>query len=158
MAKIVCVAEGHVRVGISEVGDIISIHDDNVELTGGGYANVTVYSFPGLTADEARRSLQSIQPEEATAFCTQAGVGEWSLDSPEEKRVWKNKEGKWLFLENKPKFVMTLANLTPQAKASMEDSQGSVAVRKLILESQVEEKFSLDAENMVEAADLNKVV
>ena len=72
MAKVVYIAEGTVREGICEVGDVVSIHDDKAELTGSGYVNFQILEFPGLTSEQVRESLQKIRPEEAEAFRTPA--------------------------------------------------------------------------------------
>ena len=159
MAKIVCIAEGTVRPGICEIGDIVSIHDDDVELTGGGYDSFTIIAMPGLTAVQVRESLAKLQPEGGTAFKAEAVAGEWSLDRPEEKEVWKDPaDAKWKFLEAPPKYSMTLADVTEEAKASLADAGVSAAARLLTIESQAKEKISLDAKNMVEVTDLNKAV
>jgi len=159
MAKIVCIAAGTIRPGICEIGDIVAIHDDKVELTGSGYVNFTVYAFPGLTSEEVRESLAKLRPEENTAFKAEAVAGKWSLDRPEEKRVWKDPaDTKWKFLEAPPKYKLTMAYVTEAAKLSLADDKVSVAARLLTIESQAKEKISLDVKNMVEATDLNKAV
>ena len=159
MAKIVCIAEGTVREGICEVGDVVSIHDDNVELTGSGYTNFTIIEMPGLTATQVRESFNKIQPEEAEAYRSEAAADEWTLDRPEEKQVWKDPaDTKWKFLEAPPKYKLTMAYVTEAAKLSLADDNVSVAARLLTIESQTKEKISLDTKNLVEAVDLNKVI
>jgi len=158
MAKIVCIAEGTVRPGICEIGDIVSIHDDDANCSGSGYEYFTVLSFPGLTAVQVRESFVKIRPEEAVIYKTTTPADEWSLDRPEEGRVWKALDGKWMFLDAVPKYRITLADLTGIAKASLEDSKIDATARLLTIESQAKEKIALDAKNLVEAVDLNKVI
>ena len=50
MAKLVLIAEG-TQKGLNTIGDLVSIHDDNVELSGAGYANFRVVNLPGITAE-----------------------------------------------------------------------------------------------------------
>ena len=160
MAKIVCIAAGTVRSGINETGDIVSIHDDDVELTGGGYDSFTIHTIPGVTAIQVRERLASIQPEQAVAF--EISPGEWSFtkstEDDEEKRVWKDAAGKWYFLEDAPKYSVTMTDLTGEAKTSLEDDKISAVTRLSTIESGAKEKISLDEKNMVEATDLNKIV
>ncbi len=156
MAKVVLIAEGTVRPGINAVGDVVSIHDDKTTLTGPGYANLTVLHIPDMTKEQVRESLAKIRPEEANAFQTQTGVGVWSLDRPEEKKVWKNHDGKWCFLEEDPKYRFTFADVTPQALASLSEATGTGVAKGLLLEGQCKEKIVLNEKNHVEVKDLNQ--
>lgn len=155
MAKIVLIAQGAVRPGVCEIGDIVSIHDDDVTL-GSAYNTFTVLSFPGLTGKQIQESFTKFQPEQSRAYKTKAETDKWSLEIPEDKRVWKNQDGLWMFLETPPKYSFTLSSLSAIAKTELEDDKVDTSVRLATLESQVKEKISLDAKNLVEALDLNK--
>lgn len=155
MAKIVLIAQGTVRPGVCAIGDIVSIHDDDVAL-GSAYNTFTVLSFPGLTGKQIQESFTKFQPEQSRAYKTKAETDRWSLEIPEDKQVWKNKDGLWMFLETPPKYSFTLSSLSATAKTELEDDKVDTSVRLSTLESQVKEKISLDAKNLVEALDLNK--
>jgi len=158
MAKIVCIAEGTVRPGINAIGDVVSIHDDNVDLAGTSYTTFGIVEMPGLTAEQVRESLKTLMPEEAMAYKTAAVANEWSLAEPEEQRVWKDGENLWRFLEDRPKYPITLADVTEAAKISLADYTLSAAARLLTIESQAKAKILLDEKNLVEAVDLNRTI
>ena len=155
MAKIILIAQGTVRPGICEIGDIVSIHDDDVEL-GSAYNTFTVLSFPGLAEKQTLESFTKLKPEQSKAYKTKAESDKWSLEIPQEKQVWKNKDGLWMFLEMKPKYDFSLSSLSTGAKTELEDDKVDTSVRLLTLESQVKEKISLDVRNLTEVTDLNK--
>jgi hypothetical protein len=48
MAKVVIIDTGTYRKDINNIGDIVSIHDDNVDLSGPGYDNFKIIDIPGM--------------------------------------------------------------------------------------------------------------
>ena len=63
MAQIVCIAKGTYREGINELGDIVSIHNDDVDLSGNAYSTFEVLQITDLEAEEIQATLQEI-PED----------------------------------------------------------------------------------------------
>ena len=148
MAKIVCIK------GISAVceeWDVFEIQDDDVELTGPGYANCYIVHAEGKTAKEVNTILNAKQPEVRTAQRLPV-ADKWTF--LEEKPVWKNSDGKWCDLIVRPKYSITFKDLTEQDKTSLADKETSLLVKEGILDK-ASEKIHLDAKNNVEVADLN---
>ena len=104
MAQIVTIAAGAYDPGFNKVGDILSIHDDDVELNSRGYDNFKIIRIKGLTAAEVRAKIKTNEVDVATAF--KKNNGEWTLEEEddyiEDRQVWKNPtDSKWYFLEKK---------------------------------------------------------
>lgn len=70
-AQIVLIDSGTHRVGINNIGDIVDIHDDNVDLTGGGYDAFDVVivhtSDDPITAVELKARLSALVIGEPTS-------------------------------------------------------------------------------------------
>lgn len=63
MAQIVCIADGTYREGLNEIGDIVSIHEDDVNLSGKAYSTFKVLTVTDLEAEEIKLTLSEI-PED----------------------------------------------------------------------------------------------
>ena len=63
MAQIVKIAEGTYLPDVNEIGDIVSIHDDDVNLSGPGYALFDIDVVEGMTAAEVIETLGEIPDE-----------------------------------------------------------------------------------------------
>ena len=62
-AQIVCIAEGTLRPGTNNIGDIVSIQPDgHIDTEGIGYAHMTVYQVKGTVA-EVRAELAKKLPD-----------------------------------------------------------------------------------------------
>ena len=148
MAKIVCIK------GISAVceeWDKVSIHDDDVELTGPGYENSYIIRVDGKTAAEVNTILNAKIPETRTAQKLPV-ANKWTF--LEEKQVWKNSEDKWCDLIERPKYSITFKDLTVKDRTSLASKEVPTLVKEGILDKAVE-KIELDAKNNVKVADLN---
>jgi hypothetical protein len=99
---------GTVREGLAAIGDVVSIHDDDVELTGKGYENFTVVKVPG-TAKEVTDRLQADAPEQKVAYKAMSAKDTFSFQRPEEATVWDD-HGIWRKVENRPKYQLNLVN------------------------------------------------
>ena len=151
MAKIVCIDTGTAKTGISEVGDVVSIHDDNVDLTGPGYENAKIIRVDGMTALEVRKILNAKIPEVKTAHRLPV-AGKWTF--MEEKQVWKDASGKWCKLINRPKYGLSLKDLTVDDATSLVDKNVDITTKQKILDK-VTERIHLDSANLTEVPDLN---
>ena len=151
MAKIVCIDTATAKTGISEVGDVISIHDDNVELTGPGYANAKIVQVDGITALEVRAILNAKIPETKIAHRLPV-AGKWCF--MEEKQVWKDATGNWCDLINRPKYALSLKNLAEDDITALADKSISVLTKQGLLNKTLE-KIHLDTKNTIEVSDLN---
>ena len=75
------------------IGDIISVHDDDVELTGAGYLQFGIRKVKG-TAKEVQTLLYGLMPER------------------KEVKMWQDpKTLEWLEIKDEPKYMFSLANV-----------------------------------------------
>ena len=97
MAQIVCIDTGTLR-SVCEVNDIVAIHDDDVELTGSGYANFKVVKVMGKTGADIRALVSSKIPE--------------MREEENGTSSWKNASNKWHRIVNNPKYAITAKDFT----------------------------------------------
>ena len=117
MAQIVLIDTGTYREGLNSIGDIVSIHEDDV-LLGPSYAGFKVLAVPG-TAQEVVDLINSKIPETKRVFRSKVGAGEWSDERPEEKEVW-NDGGTWREVAARPKYQVNIA-LTKELESAVAD-------------------------------------
>ncbi len=106
MAKVVCIDEGTARDGLSFVGDVVSTHDDDVELSGPGYVDFQIYSFPSLTKEELDRLLEEQEPE----------IKYWKKAKTIEAET---SPGVFEVIEKEPKYRVNLDAITAAEKTSL---------------------------------------
>lgn len=123
MAQIVLIDIETYRPGLNNIGDVVSVHDDDV-LLGPSYAGFSVVEVPG-TAQEVVDLINAKMPERKRVFRSKAGAGEWTDERPEEAEVW-NDGGEWKRIEARPKYMANLA-LT-QATADAMKGEGLAVI------------------------------
>lgn len=64
MAKIVCIDTGIFKSDINNIGDVVSIHDDDVDLSGGAYDTFKIIIIKGITAAEIQVKFNSLITKE----------------------------------------------------------------------------------------------
>lgn len=95
-AQIVCIDTGTYRKGINNIGDIVAIHDDDVELTGGGYNGFNIVKVEGMTAKQV-----------------QTKINENKVEIKIEKEVeYYLKNSVWYKLIDRPKYTFNTSDLT----------------------------------------------
>ena len=62
MIQIVCIAEGTYRENINELGDIVSMHEENVDLIGNAYSTFEIIEVD-MTMEEFRLELEELPYE-----------------------------------------------------------------------------------------------
>ncbi len=152
MAQIVCIDTDTYRAGINNIDDIVHLAEDSVYLGGGGYSGFKIIVAKGLSVVELDMIINLKIPKQSMAF--KMLVTTWSLTVPQERRVWKDVNGKWQFLDEPPKYSSTVKNLTAQDRIDLGGDIKTKAEKLMILDK-VQEKISLDSRNLVEATDLN---
>ena len=152
--QIVCIGIGAYISGLNEIGDIAAYHEDNVGLTGKGYAGFDIIKVASIVKSEYEAIVLTKKPDLSRAFCTDAKQNTWTRTRPEEKEVWKNVSGKWCDLIARPHYAMTL-DITAQDKLDLANSGVLKSAKLAILTTQIKEKISLNAENLIEVNDLN---
>lgn len=148
MAQVVCIAAGSVTPQC-EIDDVVSMHRNDVDLTGPGYENFYILFVANRTPVQLR-SIWTV-PVQRTATKI-AAANQWCF--VEELRVWKDEAGDWCELVNRPKYRITIAELTPANRVAVADPNTNEAVRQNLLQK-AEEKIHLDPANLTEVPDLN---
>jgi len=150
MGQIVLIAEGTLNKDINAIDDIIEIHDDDVELSGTGYAGYKVLKVEGKTGAEIKAIINAKIPEKKRAV--KVVPDKWCFI--EEKEVWKNSNGEWCDLIDRPKYAFSFKDVTEIERASLAGKETEVTAKNTILKKVIE-KIQLNAKNNVLVADLN---
>jgi len=138
----------------NNIGDIVEIHEDDVDLSGPGYAGFKIIET-ALSKNEIEQKLNNLLPQKAMAFRSAAPTNEWSVLIPEEKRVWKNTDGKWYFEEDPPKYNINL--LLDQTDINiLQNTTLSIPERLVIFDNKAKKNIAENPNNLIEAVDLNK--
>ena len=153
MAQIVYIDEGTYREGINEIGDIVTVHDDDVKLSGAGYENFGILKVHDYTSEQVRKLIAAKIPERNVAFYSSIGE-KWTFERPQEKQVWKNEKGLWCFIEKEPKYRLTISALSSEDINALSSKLTASTQKKEIL-NKIQAKIPLDNYNLMEAADLN---
>lgn len=151
MGQIVLIDTGTYKPGINNIDDIVSIHDDNVEL-GPASELFSILFVGGLTAVEINAITQAKVPEIEYAFRSADPINLWTLTPPQEKLVWKSGTD-WFGLEEKPKYNTTLTALTAQDVVDLADNLVSKINKETIL-NKCEENISKNVANQTEVVEL----
>lgn len=159
MAQLVLIDTGTLRVkdgvAINAIGDLVSIHDDNVALTGPGYDGFKVVKVPG-TAEEVRQRLDANLPETKMAFKTSTPAGEFGFERPEEIEVW-NDNGTWRKIEVRPKYQINVT-VDKELKGQLKDKVLTAESKVSLLAAKAVPNVTNNKDNLVEIAELSKVV
>ena len=139
MAQIVCIDTGTVLENISEIDDVIAIHDDDVELSGAGYTLFCVLTVTNKTAEEIQAGFAAKVPEQKES-------------EKDGKRLWLHSDGKWYELAKEPKYAISLRDWTEVDRIALEAKETTVEDRNIIL-AKACEKIHLDNRNMTEVSD-----
>lgn len=127
MAQIVLLDKS-LRAG-ENAGDVISVHGDDVELSGAGYALARIVQVKGPTVEEVRAAL--LGPEIRPIWRSKAPANEWTTEQPEEKPVWIDGEDK-KFLEKPPRHAVNLA-LSAEDLTALADAKTDKAATLALL-------------------------
>jgi len=158
MAQLVLIDTGTIRlkdgVAINAIGDLVSIHDDDVALTGPGYVNFKIVKVPG-TAEEVRQRLDANLPEVKQAYKTNAPAGEFGFDRPEEIEVW-NDNGVWRKIEKRPKYQINVA-VDKELEGQLVDEVLTAESKVALLAAKATPNVTTKTENLVEIKELSVV-
>lgn len=145
MAQIVCISDKTVRPGIQEVGDIVEVQDDNVQLTGSGYECFRVIKVPGISAKQVRNKLATLTP---------------TLDTQEINGVfityWYDQDT-WRKLVNRPKFLHNIKNITLADTEQLANTTLSDSARLSVLEVVHTDKITVDPANLLGSILIKKL-
>ena len=159
MAQLVLIDVGTLRVkdgvAINAIGDLVSVHDDDVSLTGPGYASFKVVKVPG-TAEEVRQRLDANLPETKQAFKSSTPAGEFGFERPEEIEVW-NDNGVWRKIEVRPKYQINVT-VDKELEGQLKDEVLTAESKVSLLAAKAVPNVTNNKDNLVEIAELSKVV
>jgi hypothetical protein len=147
MAQIVLIDKGTLREGINEVGDVVSIHDDNVYLDPRSYGGFKVVNAPG-TKEEVEARLASSLPQTKRVFRSSTPAGEWGDTPPEEAEVW-NDNGTWRKVEKRPKYQINLP-VTEELTNALSDRVLEAPSKLSLLGSAAQSNLAAHADNQAE--------
>ena len=97
MAQIVCIDTGTLR-SVCGLGDIVTVHDDDVKLTGKGYSNFKVIKVANKTNADIRAIISSKMPE--------------LREEADETISWKSTTNRWYKLASRAKYSATTRAFT----------------------------------------------
>jgi hypothetical protein len=151
MGQVVLIDIGTLNTEVNAIGDIVEIHEDDVDLT--AYHSYKVLKVEDKTGVEIKAIINAKNPEQKRAV--KVISDKWCF--MEEKEVWKNDKDKWCDLIERPHYAFSFKDVTEADRTSLADKATAVSVKNAILDKTVE-KIHLDTKNNVEVADLNPVV
>ena len=133
MARIVCIANGTKRDS-NNLGDVVSIHDDDVEL-GPSYNAFKIIEVPEISADEVRAKLQAQMPKVELRPVDGKELSEGS----ETKEMWLDGE-KWRLVEDSPKYPMNLTLSKVEEDKLLDSKEGRIPLLETKVVATVKEK------------------
>ena len=142
------------NTAMKTVGDIVGIYRIGHTFSAHELLTFDVARIRGSRSDVVAK-LREIEIEIETAY--RATTTLWSLTRPERKRVWKDVDEKWYFLDVPPKYSWSMALLTKAQKTLLETAttglDRDIAYKRMIVNPRVWNNL-----NTVEATDLNTAV
>lgn len=136
---------------LKRVGDIVGKYEDTHKFFEHVLLIFNVLQIPG-TRKEVDDKLKAIKFRYETAYKAESDV--WTRTRPDEKLVWKDTDEKYYFLEERPKYMFSLAGLTVAERTILETEETGLQ-RDIVFKKMVVNPGEWDAKNTVEAKDLN---
>ena len=136
-ARIVCINSGTLRAGINAIGDIVTVQDDDVELTGAGYNNFLIIQVPEIIKDEVMAviNLQKVQI--------------YINPNDLEDKYWYNSSNDtWYEIVDNPKYNFTIEDFTAKDIIDLADTDIIPELRLNILQK-TKDKIPLDPANNI---------
>lgn len=106
--QIVCIGLETQRDGICSIWDIIEQHEDDVDLTGQGYALFEVLKVANLTKSEVEAIINLSKPE-------------MQVDGEGNEFWYDSDSGNWYQVLITPKYQLTVRNFTQQDIVTLSD-------------------------------------
>lgn len=141
MAKIVTIDTGTHNPVVNEIGDIVSIYDDNVSL-GVAYATFKIINLPGLSVTEAEAALGNRAPNMKRIYKSVTVSGEWSFEEPDQSDSWQDVNGRWFLVNKTPKYTQSI---TTSMIDSLTKAKTKVELNNIL--TTVEQKITTETSN-----------
>lgn len=137
MAQIVLIAEGTYKEGRNFIDDVVAVHDDDVELSGSGYANFTILSIKGFKSHEVNLVLSNISSQKLKDKKSVIRVvgnlieGKWV--EYKMSTIWQGADNRWRLMIKGAKYKYNLSALTSKDRTDLGGEVLGVAEKSLIL-------------------------
>ncbi len=118
MAQIVCITAQTLREDIAYEGDIVEVQEDDVELSGPGYAVFDIVHIPNLTKNEAMQEIYDAKSE--TRFYKKSKKFEVEISPGVFQKITKE-----------AKYKATAKNMSSTDKLAMKTATKAVATATL---------------------------
>lgn len=151
MAQLLLIKDAN--TALKEVDDIISFFEDTHKFSIDEIGYFTIQQVKGYTRETLVEFARNKQPERQRIYKSKT-LNAWTAEVPEKKTAWK-KDDKWYFLEEEPKYMFTIKNMTEEEKTTI-DSELSTTFDKLDALAHLECKIDMNSKNLVEITELNK--
>jgi len=112
---LILIDEGTYRPGSNNIGDVVSVYENDAPPSGVGYTNFKCVEVPNMTGAEARAAIGARMPEIKRAFKAKTPADEWGFDPPDEAEFW-NDNGSWKQIVDHPKYQINIPD--PESKES----------------------------------------
>jgi hypothetical protein len=99
MSKLLCITSKQYKPGINKLGDIIGVFSDDWSFT-----EKEVSDFDIITVSETKSVIENKTPEIKQIY--KSTTTEWTDSVPENKHVWKDKDGNYRELVKNPKYKL----------------------------------------------------
>jgi len=154
MAQVILIK--NVNTSEKALNDLVDIVEDDHKFSPLTLAEYTIRKIPGFTKTELQTWLKTNKWIQTTSVW-KAKTLEWTLEESEHRKAWKDYDGKWYFLESKPKYPYTFNDVLPAQWTVLEDA-GATRLQKEMALSSVKAHTKLRVENQTEVPDVNKSV
>lgn len=138
---------------LKTIGDIVGIFEDAHKFSAHELSTFSVAKIEGKREDVVKK-LQAIRVEIETAYKATSTL--WTRTRPESKKIWKDTDDKWYFLEAPVKYTYSMALLTTVEKTTLENDATGLA-RDAAFKNMIVNPGVWDEKNKIEAKDLNSV-
>ena len=133
------------KVGDRLPGDIVETFEDDKFFPPNIYETFDMMPIPGFTKAELEVELGKKRPEIRPAW--KSKTVEWTLEEPEKKELWQNDQDEWLFLEERPRFLVTFNGMKPADRTSLESEEVDVEVKRILIADNTKECITRFEEN-----------
>lgn len=80
MAQMVCIDMGTKRAN-NEIGDIVAVHEDDVDLSGGGYSSFNIVQVEGMSKAKLEQGLVPEIEDKISKYSYNVGLSKIDIDS-----------------------------------------------------------------------------
>lgn len=136
-AQIVCIDKETLRSGICALDDIVSIQEDNVELTGAGYENFKIITVQGMDKASIEMVLSGNKVDTET-----------DSNNPDIEYWYDANRSNWYKVINKPKYHFSAEDITSEEIINL--GIGALNPAQILeVINKIKDKIPLDPNNSI---------